>query len=69
MKYLIITLLISSGALLIIGALVTSFSFDFQGAAGWALKGENVFDYSLISLGYNLPDDVRDPSSFGVHFI
>ena len=60
---LVAALLLFSLASIVGGAIVDSFTFEFEGAAGWALEalpksGGDVAGYSLVSLGTSLPDSV-----------
>jgi len=51
MKYIVLLFLAGSFVLMIFGAAVPSFDFEFLGAAGWVLGQDNTFAFSLFSLG------------------
>jgi len=68
-KYVVLFCLIASVTLLVFGSIVDSFSFTFEGAAGWILGKKNSESYSMLSLGYSIPEKSFSPNSMGVRFI
>lgn len=54
---------------IILGIVLISFSFEFLGLAGWALKQlgyEYTREFSVVDLGVQLPGATREPNSFAV---
>ena len=66
----VVVMLFVALALLVAGALATSFSFHFMGAIDIALPEEQVkADYSLISLGVKLPSTQINQNGFGIRVL
>jgi len=68
----VLVLLVVALVLVAIGVSFVSFSFDFYGLAGWALGLlglESHREYSVVTLGAELPDSTATPDSFKVRFI
>ena len=70
-RILITILLFSTLGLVIIGSNITSFSFYFHGLAGYALDLFKISphrDYSIIELGFNVPESYEDPNDGVIRF-
>lgn len=65
-KWIWVIINITAIILLIVGASLKCFIFEFKGLAGLVLGGEREARYSLISLGTSLPLSVQDPSDLGI---
>lgn len=65
-------LLVATLSVVVVGSVINSFDFEFQGLVGFLLreiKDSVVRPYSLISMGNALPDASEHPDSFGSRFI
>ena len=70
-RILITILLFSTLGLIILGSLITSFSFYFHGLAGYALDLFDISphrDYSILKLGFSVPDSYEDPNDGVIRF-
>jgi hypothetical protein len=56
-------------ALLTIGSLRKSFTFEFGGLAGKLLGDNNTKSFSLVSIGTSIPGSVEDSDGLGVMFL
>ncbi|ELP95062.1 hypothetical protein EIN_253260 [Entamoeba invadens IP1] len=68
-KIVIPVFLFITFVLVMTGFFLTSFSFDFNGLAGWALKilGQSPErTFSVVDLGTQLPGAAKEPNSFAV---
>lgn len=54
--------------LIVVGSFLPSFHFEFDGLAGSTLGASCIRDYSLVSIGQQLPHSVQG-SSFGIYWI
>lgn len=61
--------LILAICLVVWGSLADSFSFHFTGLAGVALGDQGTSYWSVYSLGDGILKSVRDPNTFGIHWI
>lgn len=55
--------------LLAFGYFMKSFTFTFNGLAGWIEKGKNSSEYSLWDLGHMFPQKTYYPNSFGIRIL
>lgn len=70
-RYLVLGFLVVALALVIAGSVLMTFSFNFEGLAGWALPLLDVpahREYSVLDLGVQLPQSAQNPNSFTVRF-
>ena len=70
-RFLISILLFLTLGLVLVGSNITSFSFYFHGLAGYALDLFQISpyrDYSVIELGFNVPDAAENPSDGVIRF-
>lgn len=70
-RYLVLGFLVVTLALEIAGSVLMTFSFNFEGLAGWALPLLDVSahrEYSVLDLGVQLPQSAQNPNSFTVRF-
>ena len=70
-RYLVLGFLVVALALAIAGSVLMTFSFNFEGLAGWALPLLDVpahREYSVLDLGVQLPQSAQNPNSFTVRF-
>ena len=64
-------LLISTLGLVIVGSSINSFSFYFHGLAGYALDLFKIVphrEYSVIELGFSVPESYENPNDFVIRF-
>ena len=70
-RTLISILLFLTLGLVLVGSNITSFSFYFHGLAGYALDLFGILphrDYSVIELGFQVPDAAEIPNDFVIRF-
>ena len=70
-RVLLSGLLISTLSLVLIGSTTTTFSFEFHGLAEYALqlfKIPSSRDYSVLSLGFSVPESYENPHSNTIRF-
>ena len=70
-RVLISILLLLTLGLVLVGSNITSFSFYFHGLAGYALDLFQIAphrDYSVLELGFNVPDAAEDPNDGVIRF-
>ena len=70
-RILISILLFLTLGLVLVGSYITSFSFYFHGLAGYALDLFKITphrDYSVIELGFNVPDAAENPNDGVIRF-
>ena len=70
-KIIISILLILTLCLVIIGSFLTSFSFNFHGLAGYALDLFQIVphrEYSVIQLGFSVPESYENPNDKVIRF-
>ena len=70
-RILITILLFLTLGLIILGSLITSFSFYFHGLAGYALDLFEISphrDYSILKLGFSVPESYEDPNDGVIRF-
>ena len=68
---LITILLFLTWGLIILGSLITSFSFYFHGLARYALDLFEISphrDYSILKLGFSIPESYEDPNDGVIRF-
>lgn len=59
-------------AIVLVGAVVPAFSFNFKGLAGWAMQADQldpVHNFSLISLGNSIPPASPTPNELGIRWL
>jgi len=65
----IVVSLLGTIAIILVGAIIPAFAFHFQGLAGWAMQADGIDpinNYSLVSLGNEIPSAGADPDSLGI---
>lgn len=70
-RFFVLGFLVVTLALSIAGSVLMTFSFNFEGLAGWALPLLDVSahrEYSVLDLGVQLPQSAQNPNSFTVRF-
>ena len=70
-QIIITIILFGTLGLVILGSLLTSFSFDFYGLAGYALNLLDISphrEYSVLNLGLNIPQAYEFPNNFTIRF-
>lgn len=71
-KHMVTLLLFVTMCLISVGVSVTTFNFEFKGAAAYLMELLNeptVKSHSVIELGATLPESSMHPNSFGVRWI
>ena len=69
---LLMGMVLSSIALLIYGALIDAFTFEFKGLAALAMAADGIDpnrNFSLITIGQAVPPSVPNPDSFFIRYI
>jgi hypothetical protein len=65
----VMILLAGTFALVVAGATVNSFNFEFSGLVGAILGDAAIQDFSLLSLAHKMPYTTETPNSFGIRWI
>jgi hypothetical protein len=68
-RMLVTVALLVAGAIIVFGSVISSFSFEFQGAAGLAIGDKSTASYSVFSLSSEIPAAAPDPTDAGVKII
>jgi hypothetical protein len=68
-SFFITVALLGTLAIIMVGAIIPAFAFNFQGLAGWAMQADHlnpVQNFSLISLGNEIPTASPAPNELGI---